>query len=74
MSPQLRKNDWAYCSAKVAAASGQAAFTYEWDNDVSLFLRHLGGHGQEHQHVVALGHAHGVQVAQHVRARDLAWK
>ena len=43
-------------------------------DDIPLLLGHLGGDGQQHQHVVALGHAHRVQVAQHVGASDLAWK
>ena len=44
----------------------------EGDHHVALLLRHLGGHGQQHQHVVALRHAHGVQVRQHVGTSDLA--
>ena len=44
----------------------------EGDHHVALLLRHLGGHGQQHQHVVALRHAHGVQVRQHVGAGDPA--
>jgi hypothetical protein len=43
----------------------------ERDDDIPLLLRHLGRDGQQHQHVVALRHAHGVQVRQHVGTRDL---
>lgn len=46
---------------------------HQGDDDVALLLRHLGRDGQQHQHVVALRHAHGVKVAQHVGAGDLAW-
>ena len=44
----------------------------EGNDNVALLFRHLGADGQQHQHVVALGHAHGVQVAQHVGTRYLA--
>ena len=44
----------------------------EGNDDIPLLLRHLGGDGQQHQHVVALGHSHGVQVGQYVGTRDLA--
>ena len=43
----------------------------EGNDDIPLLLRHLGGDGQQHQHVVALGHSHGVQVGQYVGTRDL---
>ena len=44
----------------------------EGNDDVPLLLRHLGGDCQQHEHVVALGHAHRVQVGQHVGTRNLA--
>jgi hypothetical protein len=50
----------------------QLKLTHQGYDNVSLLLSHLGGDCQEHQHVVALGHAHGVQVAQHVGASNLA--
>ena len=45
---------------------------HEWHNDIPLLLSHLGRDGQQHQHVVALGHSHGVQVGKDVGASDLA--
>ena len=45
----------------------------EGDDHVALLLGHLGGHGQQHEHVVALGHAHGVQVAEDVSASDFSY-
>ena len=38
----------------------------------ALMRRHAGRHAQEHEHIVAVGHAHRVQVGQHVGAGDLA--
>jgi len=41
---------------------------HEGNDDIPLLLGHLGGHGEQHQHVVALGHSHGVQVAENIGA------
>ena len=45
---------------------------HEGHGDVALLLGHLGGDGEQHEHVVALGDAHGVEVAEDVGAGDLA--
>ena len=45
---------------------------HEGHNHIPLSLGHLGGDAQQHQHVVALGDAHGVQIAQDVRGGNLA--
>ena len=41
-------------------------------DQVALLLAQLVAHAQQHEHVVALGHAHGIEVAEHVGARDPA--
>lgn len=46
--------------------------TYERNHDIPFFFCHLGGDGKEHQHVVALSHTHGVQIAQHIGASNLS--
>jgi hypothetical protein len=59
------------CGAGLEGAVFEAPH-HERDDHVSLFFRHLCGDGQEHQHVLALCDAHGVQVTEHVGAGDLA--
>ena len=44
---------------------------HEGYNHIALLLSHLGGDGQQHQHVVALSHAHSVQIAEDVSASNL---
>ena len=39
---------------------------------ISLLLSHLGGDCQQHQHVVALSHPHGVEVGEDIGTGDLA--
>ena len=43
---------------------------HQGNNDVTFLLGHLGGNGQQHEHVVALGDAHGIEIAQDVSAGD----
>ena len=45
---------------------------HEGDHYVPLLLCHLGGHGQQHQHVVGLSDSHGVKIGEDIGACDLA--
>ena len=42
-------------------------------NDIPLLLSHLGRHGQQHQHVVAFGDTHGVEIAQNISTSNFAY-
>uniref|UniRef100_A0AAG5DA75 Uncharacterized protein n=1 Tax=Anopheles atroparvus TaxID=41427 RepID=A0AAG5DA75_ANOAO len=47
--------------------------THNQRNDnVPFLLHHLRADGQQHEHIVALGHSHGVEIAQHVSTCNLA--
>ena len=42
----------------------------EGDDDIPLLVGELPTNGEQHEHVVAGHHAHGVQVTQHIRTRN----
>ena len=48
------------------------ASNHEWNNNISLLVCELECEGQQHEHVVALGHSQGVQVTQDVGTCNLA--
>ena len=55
--------------ARLKRAILESAHNQRNDN-IALLLCHLGGDGEQHQHIVALGDTHGVEVREYISTRN----